>query len=70
MIKVNEYIINEKLIKVASPHFIPSEEGMICGYPPPATKIIFIDNSELIFKGMDCNFLFTEMNKIEKSNTK
>ena len=63
MIRVNQYIINEKLIKVAVPYFMPPEEGIESGYPPPATKITFTDNSELIFKNMDVNILFNELER-------
>lgn len=62
MIKVGMYILNEELIKVAMPYFIPPKEGVTCNpYPPPNTKIIFTDNTELIFECMDCNALYSEL---------
>jgi hypothetical protein len=66
MIQVGGVILNEELIKVAMPYFKVPQEGHCLPFPPPSTKIIFTDNSELIFENMDVNCLFTELNNIKK----
>ena len=68
MIRVNECIINEKLIKYATPYFVSPKEGVEVGYPLPSTKITFIDNSEVVFERMDINILFSELEKIKQTN--
>ena len=66
MIKVNQFIINETLIKFAIPYFTPPKEGNATSFPIPATKIVFTDNSEMIFECMDINQLFIELEKVDK----
>lgn len=63
MIRVNQFILNEKLIKFATPYFSVFKEGIASSFPPPTTKIVFVDNSEMIFECMDTNQLFTELEK-------
>lgn len=50
MIRVNEFIINENLIKAAVPHVEPLKDG-VHGFPPPSTKILFTDGTETVFLG-------------------
>lgn len=66
MIRVGAYILNEKLIKYAVPYTIIPETGVAKPYPTLATKITFVDNSEMVFESMDCNFLFNELEKIQE----
>ena len=64
MIQINGFILNEKLIKAAVPHFEVLKED-VYGYPPPSTKILFTDGTEKVFVGIDTNYLFGELEKVK-----
>jgi len=69
MIRVNEFIINENLIKAAVPHIQQvKDDATFCGYPPPSTKILFRDGTETVFIGLDIHLLFTEIERVKNNS--
>ena len=67
MIRVNEFIINENLIKAAVPHLEPLKNG-VQGFPPPSTKILFTDGTETVFFGLDVQSLFIELDRVKNNS--
>lgn len=61
MIEINEFIINETLIKAATPYVKPLEEGEY-GFWPQGTKILFTDGTEKVFMGLNTHDLYVRIN--------
>lgn len=59
MINVNGIIINEKLIKTATPHVVQAQDGEAFFAPVFGTRIIFTDGTEQVFKNFDTSFLYS-----------
>jgi hypothetical protein len=53
MIQINEFILNEKLIKAVVPYFEETTNNTYGYNRPPQVKVIFIDNSDMILTGVD-----------------
>ena len=63
MILVNGYLINDKFIKTAVMVPLKLSDEILNGYPEFVLKIVFIDNTEMTYRGIDPNAIYNEINK-------
>lgn len=68
MIMVNQFIINEELIKYAVPIMMMPKPDHEVAFCPPSTKIVFTDGTEKTFETLEIGMLFNEISKKGMNN--